>query len=145
MRRPPLRLPLLVLAALPAPLSAEWKPAAAPVMTPFAKDVSPARVHPEYPRPQLVRKEWVNLNGLWQYAITAKGAERPEKWDGEILVPFCVESALGGVGKRVAPDEALWYRRTFKGPERKGFYRTLLHFGAVDCLAQVWVNGTLLG
>ena len=66
---------------------AEWKPAPAPLMTSFAKDVSPDKVHPEYPRPQLVRKAWVNLNGLWQYAITAKDAGKPEKWDGEILVP----------------------------------------------------------
>jgi hypothetical protein len=130
---------------IPASLRAEWKPAPAPLMTAFAKDVSPDKVHPEYPRPQMMRKEWVNLNGLWQYAITKKHDDKPAKWDGEILVPYCVESALSGVGKKVTPEQALWYRRTFKGPERKGFYRVLLHFGAVDWHAQVWVNGKMVG
>jgi hypothetical protein len=128
-----------------SPARAEWKPAPVPLLTPFAKDVSPDKVHPEYPRPQLVRKEWVNLNGLWQYAITAKDAEKPAKWDGEILVPFCVESALSGVGKKVTPEQVLWYRRTFKKPELKDKGRLLLHFGAVDWQATVWVNGTKLG
>jgi hypothetical protein len=128
-----------------APVRAEWKLAPVPLLTPFAKDVSPDKVHPEYPRPQLVRKEWVNLNGLWQYAITARDAEKPAKWDGDILVPFCVESALSGVGKKVTPEQALWYRRTFKKPELKDKGRLLLHFGAVDWQATVWVNGTKLG
>jgi Glycosyl hydrolases family 2, sugar binding domain/Glycosyl hydrolases family 2, TIM barrel domain/Glycosyl hydrolases family 2 len=128
-----------------APLRAEWKPAPSPLMTDFAKDVSPDKVHPEYPRPQLVRKDWVNLNGLWQYAITAKDAEKPEKWDGEILVPFCVESALSGVGKSVSPNQALWYRRTFKKPEMKDKGRLLLHFQAVDWYAKVVLNGKFVG
>ncbi len=127
------------------PLHGEWKPAPSPLMTDFAKDVSPDKVHPEYPRPQMVRKDWANLNGLWQYAITNKDDDKPPRWDGEILVPFCVESALSGVGKKVSPEQALWYRRTFKKPEMKEKGRLLLQFGAVDWHAKVWVNGKLVG
>ncbi|MEP0843095.1 MAG: glycoside hydrolase family 2, partial [Phycisphaerae bacterium] len=124
-----------------------WKPAAGPLMSRFAKDVSPDKVLPEYPRPQMVRKEWQNLNGLWSYAIQAKEKPRPEKWDGQILVPFAVESALSGVMKPVGPDNRLWYRRTFKIPAawREGGRRVLLHFGAVDWDATVFVNGREVG
>lgn len=123
----------------------EWKPASAPLFTRWAKDVSPDRVWPEYPRPQMVREKWVNLNGLWEYAITPREADRPEKWDGQILVPFCIESALSGVGKSVQPTERLWYRRKFELPELSAGGRLLLHFGAVDWQAMVWVNGELVG
>jgi len=71
-----------------------WKPAQGPLMTRWAREVSPSRVHPEYPRPQMVRKDWLNLNGLWDYAITDRTAPQPTQWDGQILVPFPVESAL---------------------------------------------------
>src|ERR687892_639704 len=98
-----LALLVAVTAALPA--VAEWKPAPAPLMTKWGKAVTPDNAWREYPRPQMVRKEWLNLNGLWDYAITAKGAAKPEKWDGQILVPFCAESALSGVGKSVSKDQ----------------------------------------
>ncbi|MBW8038684.1 MAG: glycoside hydrolase family 2 [Planctomycetes bacterium] len=125
---------------------AKWKPAKGPLMTQWAKDVSPKKVHREYPRPQMVRKSWQNLNGLWEYSITAREAEQPEEFDGQILVPFPVESALSGVMKKVGEDNRLWYRRTFKvsGRWRKG-KRVLLHFGAVDWDTTVWVNGEELG
>src|ERR1051326_543920 len=110
---------------------AKWKPADGPLKTRWAKDVSPTNALPEYPRPQMVRKEWQNLNGLWDYAITPKDAEKPGKYDGKILVPFCVESALSGVMKGVDPNQALWYRRTFAIPNEWN-HRVLLHFGAVD-------------
>src|SRR5687768_13369601 len=103
---------LVMFAISSAALAADWKPAAAPLMTKWGKKVTPENAWKEYPRPQLVRKDWQNLNGLWDYAITAKGAAKPEKWDGQILVPFCVESALSGVGKTVSKDQNLWYRRT---------------------------------
>ena len=122
-----------------------WKPAPSPLMTRWAKDVSPDRVWPEYPRPQMVREKWVNLNGLWDYAVTPKDASQPEKWDGQILVPFCIESALSGVGRKVQPTERLWYRRKFTAPELPHGGRLLLHFGAVDWQTTVWVNGRQVG
>ena len=123
----------------------DWKPAEGRLMTRWAKDASPDGVLPEYPRPQMVRKEWQNLNGLWDYAIRPKGEGQPDKWDGRILVPFAAESALSGVMKDVGPDNRLWYRRTFTIPEKWAAQRVLLHFGAVDWEATVWVNGKQLG
>ncbi len=124
----------------------DWAPKQAPLMTKWAKDVTPEKVHPEYPRPQMVRKEWQNLNGLWDYADQAQGRRRSRKdWDGKILVPFPVESALSGVMKHVGPDNRLWYRRTFKVPEKWSGQRVLLHFGAVDWDTTVSVNGKEVG
>src|SRR5213593_3766831 len=123
---------------------ADWQPAKGPLTTRWAKDVSPQRVHPEYPRPQMIRKDWLNLNGVWQLAIAQEadsvpvGKELPER----ILVPFPVESALSGVMKRA---ERLWYRRTFTLPKEWAGKRTLLHFGAVDWETTLWVNGKKLG
>ncbi|MBX9628033.1 MAG: beta-galactosidase [Gemmataceae bacterium] len=139
-------LPILALLALPLTASAaDWKPAPAPLMTKWGKAVTPDNAWREYPRPQLVRKDWQNLNGLWDYAITPKGAAKPEKWDGQILVPFAVEAALSGVGKRVSPEQNLWHRRTVEVPAGWKGKRVLLHFGAVDFEATVWVNGKELG
>ncbi|MCY0541668.1 hypothetical protein OVW21_26940, partial [Klebsiella pneumoniae] len=76
-------------------------------MTRWAADVAPERALPEYPRPQMVRDAWQNLNGLWDYAIRPKAEEQPQTWDGQILVPFPVESALSGVMKTVGPDKKL--------------------------------------
>src|SRR5262249_7345237 len=109
---------LLLLAAGPGPAPAEWRPAKGPLMTRRAQDVRPARANPEYPRPQLVREDWLSLNGLWDYAVRPRQEGRPEKFDGQILVPFPVESALSGVMKSLAPDQRLWYRRTFRVPEK---------------------------
>jgi Glycosyl hydrolases family 2, sugar binding domain/Glycosyl hydrolases family 2, TIM barrel domain/Glycosyl hydrolases family 2 len=125
--------------------AADWKPAPAPLMTKWGKQVTPENAWKEYPRPQLVRKDWLNLNGLWDYAITAKGAAQPEKWDGQILVPFCAESALGGVGKHPTKDQNLWYRRMVEVPAGWKGKRVLLHFGAVDWEATVLVNGKEVG
>lgn len=121
-----------------------WEPAAGPLLTKWAKDVSPDRVWPEYPRPQMVRPNWTNLNGLWQYAIRPQDAGQPDDWDGTILVPFAVESALSGVMKPLKPEQQLWYRRTFEAPEAEGG-RVLLHFGAVDWKCTVSVNGQQVG
>ncbi|RIK75551.1 MAG: beta-galactosidase [Planctomycetota bacterium] len=124
----------------------EWKPAKGRLMTRWAKDVSPEKVLPEYPRPQMVRKEWTNLNGLWQYAVRPVEQTKPDtKWDGQILVPFAIESALSGVMKTVKSDERLWYRRTFERPKMQKDGRLLLHFGAVDWEATVYVNGKEVG
>lgn len=125
--------------------SAAWQPGKAPLMTRWAKDVSPQNALPEYPRPQLVRAQWQNLNGLWSYAITPREVAKPEKWDGEILVPFPVESALSGVMRAVTEKDRLWYRRTFTVPREWKGQRVVLHFGAVDWETTVYVNGKELG
>lgn len=133
--------------------------------TPWAKDVTPETAHREYPRPQMVRPDWRCLNGLWDYAI--EGEEKvwnggrlrnedecpldrvtgpaPAKWDGKILVPFCVESALSGVKKLVRPNQLLWYRRSFEAPKDWSGQRVMLNFEAVDWRAIVWVNGKQVG
>ena len=137
---------LFCLLTLPWPaVGAAWQPAKGPLLTRWAKDVKPAKAHPEYPRPQLVREPWQNLNGLWDYAITDRGALQPTEWDGQILVPFPIESALSGVMKRVSEEERLWYRRTFKVPSKWKDQRVLLHFGAVDWEATISVNGVEVG
>lgn len=128
-------------------LAQEWKPAEAPVMTRWAKEVSPDNVLPEYPRPQLVREKWQNLNGLWNYAIQPKDENKPDDFQGKILVPFAVESALSGVMKQVGEENKLWYQRTFSVPQewRENEQRVLLHFGAVDWQSTVWINGKEVG
>ncbi len=138
-------LPLLaLLLAVPA-FAADWKPASAPLMTKWGKQITADKTPwAEYPRPQLVRKEWANLNGLWDYAIRPKGEKKPDKWDGQILVPFCAESALSGVGKHPTEKDELWYRRDIDASKWKG-QRALLHFEAVDWEATVWVNGKEVG
>ncbi|MEW6071221.1 MAG: sugar-binding domain-containing protein [Planctomycetota bacterium] len=140
-----LRMPGLVALILPLAAPQEWKPAEGPLRTRWAADVSPAAAHPEYPRPQMVRRDWANLNGLWSYAIVARDAARPEEAAGEILVPFPVESALSGAMRRVSPAERLWCWRTFDVPAGWGDRRVLLHFGAVDWEAEVWVDGHAVG
>jgi hypothetical protein len=135
---------ILGLAASAVPAAA-WKPVAGHIMTPWAAEVNPHKPLPDYPRPQLVRQDWVNLNGLWNYAIQATDGAAPERYDGKILVPFPVESALSGVKRMLAPTNRLWYQRTFHTPDLKGQKRLLLHFGAVDWETKVWVNGQIVG
>jgi hypothetical protein len=134
----------LHLGLLTAP-AANWQPAQGPLMTRWARDVTPDKVHPEYPRPQMVRERWLNLNGLWNYAVVPTNAPQPTQWDGQILVPFPIESALSGVMKRVSEKERLWYRRTFQVPDSWKGQRLLLHFGAVDWQCSVLVNGKEVG
>jgi len=126
--------------------AAEWKPAPGPLLTKWARDVNPKKPLAEYPRPQMVRDEWQNLNGLWDYAITSKDATNaPTQWAGKILVPFPLESALSGVMTNLGEDRKLWYRRTFEIPRGWRGKRVLLNFGAVDWEATVWVNGKEVG
>jgi beta-galactosidase/beta-glucuronidase len=125
--------------------AADWQRAAGPLMTRWAKDVSPEKVHAEYPRPQMVRPDWTNLNGLWEYAVRPKADAVPEKFDGQILVPFPIESALSGVMKRVDPASRVWYRRTIALSKDRDGLRVLLHFGAVNWETTVWLNGKELG
>jgi hypothetical protein len=119
-------------------------------MTRWAKDVSPEKTLPEYPRPQMVRDRWQNLNGLWDYAIrpVVEASEaQPNTFDGRILVPFAIESALSSVMKPVGAENHLWYRCSFDVPRqwRENGQRVLLHFGAVDWESTVFVNGKELG
>jgi len=123
----------------------EWKPADVPIKTQWAADVDPEKPLPEYPRPQMVRDSWLNLNGLWDYAVQGRENTRPAEFDGKILVPFPIESALSGVGKKISENERFWYRRTFTIPEDWPAQKILLHFEAVDWQAQVWINGQMAG
>ncbi len=125
--------------------SAQWRPAGDKIMTAWGENIDPENVLPEYPRPIMERQEWMNLNGLWNYAIRARGEAEPDEWQGEILVPFAVESALSGVGRTVGDRQELWYNRTFDIPSSWKGKHVLLHFGAVDWKADVWVNGVMVG
>jgi beta-galactosidase/beta-glucuronidase len=124
---------------------AAWKPVEGKIMTRWAADLSPENALPEYPRPMMVRADWMNLNGMWDYTIQARTAAAPANYQEQILVPFAVESALSGVGKKVGDANRLWYRRTFEIPAKWSNQRVLLHFGAVDWDTDVWVNGHYLG
>lgn len=142
-------MPMIVL-SLGLTLSSEAAEPAAEGMegtlrTRWADDVDPNCPWPEYPRPQMVRSDWVNLNGPWQYAIRPRGDAAPPSFDGQILVPFPVESQLSGVRRQVGESNVLWYRREFADPRPGGQGRLLLHFGAVDWETTVWINGEHVG
>ena len=107
--------------------------------TPWTELVDRAKPLPEYPRPQLARQGWINLNGPWDYAIN-DSRRFPQRFDGEILVPFSPETELSGVQRSLKPGEYLWYRRSVPLPESFSGKRLLLHFGAVDQIATVWAN-----
>jgi len=128
-------IPLLSLFFLPSVRAEEWKPAEGPLKTRWAKDVSPSNALPEYPRPQMVRKDWLNLNGLWDIKL-GDGTE------SKILVPFAIESALSGVMKH---SDRMSYRRSFEVPKAWAGKQVLLHFGAVDWETKVSLNGKELG
>ena len=110
------------------------------MLTQWGEKLDKNNVLPEYPRPQMRRSSFINLNGEWDYAFTAAGEKQPEKWQGKILVPFSPESELSGVGRRLMPDEYLWYRRDWVRPEDMSG-RVILHFGAVDQSCTVYING----
>ena len=139
---------VLLLIALPLFLLSrrmgKKRPALRPMFTPWGEKLD--RDHPlqEYPRPQLVRESYVNLNGRWEYAIRKDG-KAPDSYDGEIIVPFSPESLLSGVGRIVMPGDQLWYRRTFTLESGFKRDRVLLHFGAVDQECEVFVNGETVG
>jgi hypothetical protein len=116
-----------------------------PIMTEWGRKVTPQNAWRSYPRPQMARDAWMNLNGLWEYAITPANASQPAAMDGKILVPFAVESKLSGVARKLMPDDRLWYKRTFTLPAKWPGQRTLLHFGAVDYASTVLVNGAIVG
>ncbi|HLL95471.1 MAG TPA: glycoside hydrolase family 2 TIM barrel-domain containing protein [Spirosoma sp.] len=117
----------------------------APILSRWEKQVTPENAWREYPRPQLARPNWQNLNGLWEYVITPKQAPQPTAFAGQILVPFCVESTLSKVTKSLSPEQRLWYRRNISIPREWVGQRILLHFGAVDYECSLWINGGLVG
>jgi beta-galactosidase/beta-glucuronidase len=123
-------------------------PAQSALTTPWTDDALAGRGWTEYPRPQLTRDRWLNLNGTWDYAITPAAKPTPiagRSFDGKIRVPYPVESLLSGVTRSLAPGQRLWYRRTFEVPADWRSSRTLLHFGAVDYECALFVNGTPVG
>ena len=126
-------------------VNAQWKPAGERIKTQWGEQLNPQNVLPEYPRPIMERPDWKNLNGLWEYAIVDKGSDLPKSFQGEILVPFAVESSLSGVGKLMGKDKELIYKRQFEVPAAWKGKQVLLHFGAVDWKAEVWVNDIKVG
>ncbi|HER08156.1 MAG TPA: glycoside hydrolase family 2 [Bacteroides sp.] len=126
-------------------LSQPYSPAGDRIRTEWAEEINPENVWQEYPRPQFQRDRWMNLNGLWEYALLRKSSPQPKKYQGNILVPFCIESSLSGVGKSMLPEDRLWYRRTFSVPSGWKEMKVILHFEAVDWSAVVWVNGSHVG
>jgi beta-galactosidase/beta-glucuronidase len=115
------------------------------LMTRWGRDVTPDNAWRSYPRPQLKRERWLNLNGLWDYAITRASAAQPTRMDGQILVPYPVESKLSRVARKVTPDDRIWYRRSFAVPQDWAGEHVMLNFGAVDFAATIWVNGAVVG
>ncbi len=113
--------------------------------TRWGKEVKPGNAWTEYPRPQMQRIDWMNLNGLWNYKVSEKGAAQPTGSDGKILVPYCIESSLSGVGKPLLPSQELWYSRKFSVPAAWKGKDIVVHFDAVDWQAKLWVNGKTVG
>ena len=124
-----------------------WQIVPGHITTQWATDVNPASALPDYPRPQMQRNEWQNLNGLWQYAIlpVSNNAAIPAIFQGNILVPYAAESALSGVGKTVGKDSLLWYQRNITVSAKRKGKKVLLHFGAVDWRSDIYVNGKNVG
>jgi hypothetical protein len=118
----------------------KYRPVNFKLPTRWTKDVSAVNALNEYPRPQMKRKNWTNLNGLWNYLITDKDAAKPSYFTEKILVPYPIESSLSGVHKVLKPTENLWYQRTFYIKPSLGS-RILLHLGAVDNEATIFING----
>lgn len=138
---------LLFQAGIASAQTSDWHIVPGKITSPWAEKVNPANPLPEYPRPQLVRDNWQNLNGLWQYSIqpNAQPGSIPGSFDGSILVPYPIESALSGVGRMVGKDSVLWYKKVINVPAKIRKQNVLLHFGAVDWDAEVYVNGKKVG
>ena len=136
---------LLLLWLVILPTFAQWNPAGDKIKTSWAERIDVNNVLPEYPRPIMERADWMNLNGLWDFSILKAGFAEPSTFDGQILVPFPVESSLSGVMKSVGGEDEVWYKRIFEVPAKWKGKNVLLHFGAVDWKAEVWMNGIKIG
>ena len=123
----------------------KWLPAGNKIKTKWGNNLNQNNIWNEYPRPQLERKDWINLNGLWSYSITGKNALKPGNLDEKILVPFSLESSLSGVMKNLNEKEILWYYREFKIPENWKNKNILLHFNAVDWKCELFINDIKIG
>ena len=126
-------------------VNSQWKPVGDNIKTKWGENINPNNVLQEYPRPILVRNDWKNLNGLWDYTITSKGENKPENYDGEILVPFPIESSLSGVRKRISKEQELWYHKNFQIPKKWKSKEIIIHFGAVDWESELWINDINVG
>ncbi len=133
---------LSALILAPVILSA-WEPVKDTMLTEWGAKVTLENAWTEYPRPQMVRDDWTNLNGLWDVAVTGNRAPKPNKWEQEILVPFSLETPLSGIGRRITAEEVIWYHRSFEVKKLSG--RQLLNFEGVDYKCRIWVNGQLAG
>lgn len=122
-----------------------WKALEGKVMSKWAKTVNPENAWQEYPRPQFERTQWKNLNGLWDYAILKTNQIQPKRYQGKILVPFSFESPLSGIGKKISPEDKMWYRKSFELPKNWSGKDVVIHFEAVDYKCAVWVNDILVG
>lgn len=136
---------LIVLSLFILQAFGQWKPVGDKIKTPWAEKIDVKNVLPEYPRPIMERTDWMNLNGLWDYSILKSEAAEPTAFEGQILVPFPVESSLSGVMKTVGGENEVWYKRTFEVPAKWKGKNVLLNFGAVDWKADVWVNNVKIG
>jgi hypothetical protein len=125
--------------------SSLWEITENPLITEWAVQMNPEKPWDVYPRPAIKRSDWMNLNGLWDYAITLKTSAQPDLWDGKILVPYPVESALSGVKKVVTENDLIWYRRAFTIPSKWKSRILLLNFEASDWETTVWINGEKIG
>ncbi|MFE2634447.1 AbfB domain-containing protein [Streptomyces scopuliridis] len=125
--------------------AAPWTPKPPPMTTPWTGQVPVDNPLPEYPRPQLTRPDWANLNGIWDFAVTGRDAGRPSAFPEQIRVPFVAESALSGIQRRITENDKLWYKRAFTVPANWTGRRVQLNFGASDWQTTVWVNGTQVG
>lgn len=136
---------MLLMAAASALPAQAYSPAGNRIKTRWASQVTPENAWREYPRPQMQRTDWLNLNGLWDYNVTPLKAETPVAWRGKILVPYPYESALSGVGGSLSADSLLWYSREFSLPSGWKGKKIKLNFGAVDWQCEVYVNGKSAG
>jgi beta-galactosidase/beta-glucuronidase len=136
---------LAALCLLTCSASAQWKPAGDKIKTVWGESLDPKNVLSEYPRPLLERSEWQNLNGMWDFSILPVQQTEPARYEEQILVPFPLESSLSGLQKAISDDQAMWYRRTFAIPSAWKNKHILLHFGAIDWKAEIYLNGIKIG